>query len=105
MYEKILWSVLYDDKVFIRKIITNLFSKKICHLSKLSNLSKNCSKISNYLKIRLVKGLSSGRKAARQGYATALTHVLIDFDQVKLHEVFEMMEKFHAIKGSFKGQV
>jgi len=57
----------------------------------------------NYTVQRLVKGLSSSRKAARQGFSTALTHVLNMFE-VKSDHVLELMSKHLAIQGSFKGQ-
>ena len=52
---------------------------------------------------RLVKGLSSSRKAARQGFSTALTHVMNLFN-VESEHVLSLMSKHLAVQGSFKGQ-
>ncbi|XP_065640104.1 myb-binding protein 1A-like protein isoform X1 [Hydra vulgaris] len=89
------WSLVSLDEGVRIESIKNI-------LEELNNT--NNKKEIEYTVQRLVKGLSSGRKAARQGYATALTHVLLCFDQINLAEVFEMMEKFNSVKSSFKGQ-
>lgn len=69
-----------------------------------TELDKTNSKdeISYSLK-RLVKGLSSSRKAARQGFATALTHVLNKFSTIDTQEVLDLMSEHLAVQGSFKG--
>jgi len=53
---------------------------------------------------RLVKGLSSSRKAARQGFATALTHVMSDFSEISSETILQLIAKHLAVQGSFKGQ-
>jgi len=58
----------------------------------------------DYTVQRLVKGLSSSRKAARQGYATALTQLMIEFETINTDDVFKLMVENLNIKGSFKGQ-
>jgi len=57
-----------------------------------------------YVVQRLVKGLGSSRKAARQGYATALVHVLKGNPELKPELILELMSEHLAVKGSLKGQ-
>lgn len=57
----------------------------------------------DYTVQRLVKGLSSSRKAARQGYATALTHILKEFQNVTTDTILELMSKHLAVTGALKG--
>ena len=63
---------------------------------------------------RLVRGLCSGRKAARLGFSIALTEFLIqlqDFDTrslqtpITISEVIEVLKKQTQISGSVSGQV
>eukprot|EP00794_Sanderia_malayensis_P009944 gene9944-10964_t len=66
--------------------------------------SENIENDKEYALKRLVKGLSSSRKGARQGYATALVHFLAQFDDVDISTVFDLMNKSLFVKGSFKSQ-
>lgn len=52
-----------------------------------------------------MKGLSSSRKAARQGYAVTLAHLLKNFMEISNSAILELIKENLAIKGSFKGQV
>jgi len=72
----------------------------------LLNELKNTKKVDdlNYTTQRLVKGLSSSRKAARQGFATALTHLMNEFHNITADDVMELMSKHLTVQGSFKGQ-
>lgn len=58
----------------------------------------------NYTMQRLVKGLSSSRKAARQGFATALTQLMNEFTDVSADDIIDLMSKHLLVQGSFKGQ-
>ena len=53
----------------------------------------------------MVKGLSSARKAARQGYAVTLAHLLKNFIEISNSAILDLIKENLAIKGSFKGQV
>lgn len=54
---------------------------------------------------RLVKGIGSSRKGARQGYGTALAEVLSHFDGIQSETVHGLMQEHLTVKGSFTGQV
>lgn len=53
---------------------------------------------------RLITGLSSSRKGARQGYATALTQLLTNFQNINVEKVYDLMKENLATKGSFRSQ-
>ncbi|XP_070572411.1 myb-binding protein 1A-like protein [Ptychodera flava] len=57
-----------------------------------------CQELS-YTLLRLVKGLASSRKGARQGYATALSEILACIDAVKVEDIFNLIKKHLQIKG------
>jgi hypothetical protein len=52
---------------------------------------------------RLIRGLNSSREGARQGFATALTQVLIQFQEISIVDVFQQITIENLI--SKKGQV
>lgn len=54
---------------------------------------------------RLVKGLGSSRKAARQGFATALVHVMLQHPEIKADTVLQLVKEHLTVKGSYKSQV
>lgn len=51
---------------------------------------------------RLVKGLSSHRKGARHGFYTALVEVLVQFPQLQVAEVLELIHKHLEPTGGAK---
>ena len=59
----------------------------------------------DYVLHRLVKGTGSGRMAARQGFATALTAFLTAQPDLKLSVVSQLMEELLAYSGSMKASV
>ena len=59
----------------------------------------------SYAMKRLVKGIGSSRKGARQGYGTALAEVLGHFDGIQYETVHGLMQEHLTVKGSFTGQV
>ena len=54
---------------------------------------------------RLVKGLGSSRKGARQGFATALSQVLEEFSDAPFENVFDLMNEHLTVKKNSKSQV
>jgi len=54
---------------------------------------------------RLVKGLASSRKGARQGFATVLTEVLSEFDCLPPERVLKLIAKNLEVTGSAKAWV
>ena len=54
---------------------------------------------------RLVKGIGSSRKGARQGYGTALAEVLSHFESIQFETVHDLIQEHLTVKGSFTGQV
>ncbi|XP_038056310.1 myb-binding protein 1A-like protein isoform X2 [Patiria miniata] len=57
-----------------------------------------CEEVQYALK-RLVRGLASPRKGARQGYAMALAQLLEHIEQISLAEVFKLIKEHLEIKG------
>ena len=57
-----------------------------------------------YVLKRLVSGLASSRKAARQGYATALAELFARFDCLRVDHVIRLMKDSLQVTGSAKGQ-
>ncbi|XP_065060180.1 uncharacterized protein LOC135687527 [Rhopilema esculentum] len=53
---------------------------------------------------RLVKGIGSARKGARQGFGTALTEIMCHFDCVHTDTIYKLMEDHLNVQGSFKAQ-
>lgn len=54
---------------------------------------------------RLVKGLASSRKGARQGFATVLTEVLYKFDSLSPETVLKLIAENLEVTGSSKSTV
>lgn len=54
---------------------------------------------------RLVKGLASSRKGARQGFATVLTEVLSEFNCLSPEKVLRLIAKNLEVTGSAKAWV
>ena len=63
-----------------------------------------CSELDYSFK-RLVKGLASSRKGARQGFTTVLTELLSQFDCLSPETVISMLSETLAISGTVKSQV
>ena len=59
----------------------------------------------SYTLSRLVKGLASSRKAARQGFAMALTEIILMFDTVTVEDVINYMKDSLAVTKSSSSQV
>lgn len=64
-----------------------------------------CSEQLEYGLKRLVKGLASSRKGARQGFATILTEIINMFDCVSIKSVLQLMKENLQVTGSTKSQV
>ena len=58
-----------------------------------------------YSVTRLVKGLASSRKGARQGFAMVLTEILSEFDCLFPEEVLTLIAKNLEVTGSAKAWV
>lgn len=56
----------------------------------------------NYSLKRLVRGLSSSRQGARQGYAVALGELLRRFPSIHLDSVLELIEEYLKVSASAK---
>ena len=54
---------------------------------------------------RLVKGLASSRKGARQGFATVLTEVLSEFGSLSPERVLKLIAQNLEVTGSSKAWV
>lgn len=53
-----------------------------------------------------MKGLGSSRKAARQGFATALVHVLYNLStDITLQNIFDLISEHLEVRGNYKCQV
>ncbi|XP_072164198.1 myb-binding protein 1A-like protein [Diadema setosum] len=63
-----------------------------------SSEKRYCSEVSYSLK-RLIRGLASSRKGARQGYAVALTELLSKVKDVDLSDVFKLVQQELQISG------
>nr|XP_054775637.1 myb-binding protein 1A-like protein [Lytechinus pictus] len=61
-------------------------------------LDEYCSEVSYSLR-RLVRGLASSRKGARQGYAIALTELLCKVKEIALEDVFKLMKQELQVSG------
>eukprot|EP00057_Strongylocentrotus_purpuratus_P019706 XP_011674180.1 PREDICTED: myb-binding protein 1A-like protein [Strongylocentrotus purpuratus] len=59
---------------------------------------KYCSEVTYSLR-RLVRGLASSRKGARQGYAIALTELLSKVKEIALEDVFKLMKQELQVSG------
>lgn len=64
-----------------------------------------CSEELKYCVTRLVKGLASSRKGARQGFATVLTEVLSEFDCLFPEKILRLITKNLEVTGSAKAWV
>ena len=65
----------------------------------------SCSEQLEYGLKRLVKGLASSRKGARQGFATALTEIINLFDCVSVQSILQLIKENLEVAGSYKSQV
>ena len=54
---------------------------------------------------RLVKGLASSRKAARQGFAMALTEIILIFDTISVEDIITYMKDSLTVTKAAKSQV
>ena len=65
----------------------------------------SCCDELEYSVTRLVKGLASSRKGARQGFATVLTEVLSEFGSLSPETVLSLIAKNLEVTGSSKAWV
>lgn len=54
---------------------------------------------------RLVKGLASSRKAARQGFAMALIEIVLLFDSISVEDILELMKESLTVTKNSSAQV
>ena len=59
----------------------------------------------NYTIKRLVKGLGSSRKAARQGFAMTLTEITLLFETVSVEDIMKHMKELLVVTKSCSSQV
>ena len=66
--------------------------------------NSSCDEL-EYSVTRLVKGLASSRKGARQGFATVLTEVLSEFASLSPEGMLRLITKTLEVTGSSKAWV
>lgn len=59
----------------------------------------------SYTLKRLVKGLGSSRKAARQGFAMALTEIILQFDHISVDDILQDIKDLLVVTKSCSSQV
>jgi DNA polymerase phi len=59
----------------------------------------------SYTLKRLIKGLASSRKAARQGFAMALTEIILMFDTITVEDIINFMKDSLTVTKSSSSQV
>ncbi|KAJ1674203.1 DNA-directed DNA polymerase, partial [Spiromyces aspiralis] len=67
-------------------------------------LKTECASDVSYAVERLVKGLGSSRKGARQGFSVALTELLAKLNNVTATVVLDILFRVNEIKASMMGQ-
>ncbi|XP_065891483.1 uncharacterized protein [Dysidea avara] len=99
------WGLASNDNVkqlqSAKELIVLLRNSQDEH--ELSSGSGLCDNLS-YSVERLVRGLSSNRDGARQGFTVCLTEVLSLFDCVSVNEVLQLVDKHLMITGSARAQ-
>eukprot|EP01041_Mallomonas_annulata_P007333 gene7333-14962_t len=95
------WDLASEDSLNRQDATKNI----IFHLensTKCNETKKICADIDYALK-RLVRGLSSSRESARQGFAVCLCQVLRTFEQIDLIAVMGDIDEATKVSGSMKG--
>ena len=59
----------------------------------------------SYTLNRLVKGLASSRKAAREGFAMALTEIILMFDAITVEDIINFMKDSLTVTKNSSSQV
>nr|XP_002731208.1 PREDICTED: myb-binding protein 1A-like protein-like [Saccoglossus kowalevskii] len=83
-----------------QKLVEIIVKKQKEHTTRKNETQNDdyCKELS-YTLSRLVKGLASSRKGARQGYAMALSEILQSNSEVKVEDILDLIEEHLEIKG------
>ncbi|PVU88635.1 hypothetical protein BB559_004473 [Furculomyces boomerangus] len=83
---------------------TNSAESNLKEARKESELDNMCAGDVSYALKRLIRGLTSSRDAARQGFSIVLTELLSRFDFITVELILSIMSKVSEIKGAMSGQ-